>query len=33
VEDAVKGGALSDDLPEVVLGADFLLQVGTLLLI
>ena len=28
LENAAEGGAIPDDLPEVVLGADFLLQVG-----
>ena len=31
LEDPAQGGALADDLPEVVLGADLLLQVGLLL--
>ena len=29
LQDPAQGGALADDLPEVVLGADLLLQVGT----
>jgi hypothetical protein len=31
LEDPVQGGAVPEDLPEVVPGADFLLQIGILL--
>ena len=31
LEDTAQGGALADDIPEVVLGADLFLQVGILL--